>query len=459
MQSLSGNLTQHLQHIMKIDREFAFRLMEEAKKKGADFAEVYLKSSKNLSVEVKGQAVDTLESSIDLGYALRVVRDKRLGFSYSTDISESGAVVESAIEGSKWTEQDDYLNLPLPEQKKSLKIFDETIASLTEENAKNNALLIEKAAFDADSRIKKVRKASASFSKKDIILVNSRGVEGTYSATSCSAQIMVVAEEGNDSQMGWEFDGSRFLSDVNFEDVGINAAKRAVQLLGARKISPSKSHVILDNSVAAEFLGIFASLLSSESVQKGKSLLAKRLNQEVISPLVSIADDGCIPNKLGSRPFDDEGVATSMKYLVRDGVLLNYMYSVYTAKKDNVKSTGNALKAGLAALPSVAPTNLCITVADKYVNRDNLIGLLDRGIYITEAMGIHTANPISGEFSIGVSGLWVEGGAVKYPVKEAVISGNILDFFSQIKAAGDDLRFYGNMASPSLLIGPVDISG
>lgn len=443
---------------MKIDREFAFRLIEDAKGKGADFAEVYLKSAKGLSVEVKNQMVDALESYIDFGYSLRIIRNKRLGFSYSTDLREANTVVVNAIEASKWTEQDDYLDLSLPSERQTIEIFDEAIASFTEKDAISNALLIEKAALDTDRRIKKVRKASTSFSYKDVTIVNSRGVDGVFSATSCTAQIMVVAEDHNDSQMGWDFDGSRFLGDISFEGIGKNAAIRAIQLLGAEKISSLKVHVLLDNSVATEFLGIFASLLSSEFVQKGKSLLAKGLNQKVISPLVSIVDDGCIPHRLGSRPFDDEGVATSKKYLIRDGVLLNYMYSIYTAKKDNVTSTGNALKSGLAALPSAAPTNLYVAVSDKCINSGNLIELLDRGIYITEAMGIHTANPVSGEFSIGISGLWIEKGIIKHPVKEAIISGNILDFFRKIKAAGNDFRFYGNMASPSLLIGPVDIS-
>ncbi|GAB4421781.1 MAG: metallopeptidase TldD-related protein [Thermodesulfovibrionales bacterium] len=443
---------------MRIDRGFAIRLLEGAKKMGADFAEVYFKSSRSLSVEVKGQAVDAVESAIDFGYSLRVIRDRRLGFFYSTDIREADAVIENAIEASRWTEQDDYLDLPLPAEKLHLDVFDAAVESLSVDEAKNKALLIEKAALDTDSRIKRVRKASASFSSKDVLIVNSKGVDAGYSATASTAQIMVVAEDGSDSQMGWDFDGSRFLDDVIFEDVGRNAARRAIQLLGAGKINAVKTQAILDGSVAAEFLGIFASLLSSENVQKGKSLLAKRLNEDVVSPIISIVDDGCMPRKLGSRPFDDEGVATSKKYLIRDGVLTGYIYNVYTAKKDGVKSTGNAVRAGFSALPAVGPTNLYIAVNPEHIYSGDLFTGVDKGIYITEAMGVHTANPVSGEFSIGISGLWIDNGAVRHPVKEAIISGSILDLFRNIKAAGDDFRFYGNMGAPSLLTGPVDIS-
>lgn len=443
---------------MKIDTGFASRLLEGARKKGADHAEVFLKSSKKLSVEVKEQKVEALESSVDFGYALRIIRDKRLGFSYSTDMNDADSVIASAIEASRWAEHDDYLDLPESSEHQTLLIFDDAIASMSEEDAFTKALIIEKTALDFDRRIRRVRKASASFSNKDVLIMNSKGLNKTYSATACTSQIMAVAEDAGDSQMGWEFEGSRFLSDISFENVGRGAAKRALLLLGSKKMKSVKTQVILENSVAIEFLGIFASLLSSENVQKGKSLLAKRLKQRVISPVISVLDDGCMERKLGSRPFDDEGVPTSGKYLIKDGLLQGYMYNVYTAKKDGLMSTGNAVKGGFSSLPAIGPSNLYINIHSGSVKPGNLFAIIDKGLYITEAMGIHTANPVSGEFSIGVSGLWIEKGNIKYPVKEAIISGNILDFFSKVEAGGDDFRFYGNLASPSLLIGPTDIS-
>jgi PmbA protein len=443
---------------MRIDPGFAARLLEGAQKRGADLAEVYLKSSKKLSVDVRAQEVDALESSLDFGYSLRIIKDRRLGFSYSRDKRDADVVIENAIEASRWVAQDEYLDLSELREHSSLRVFDESVASMNQEDAISRALVIEKAALDADRRIRKVRKASAAFSSKDVLIMNTRGMEKSYSSTSCAGQITLVAEENGDSQMGWDFEGSRFLGEVSFADVGRNAARRALQLLGAKKMQGTRALVILENSVATEFLGIFASLLSSEAVQKGKSLLAERMHQEVVSPLLSVVDDGCIEGKLGSRPFDDEGFPTSRKYLIKEGVLRGYMYNVYTAKKDGVTSTGNAVKGGIAALPSVGPLNLSVTVSPAYVHAGNLCAAADRGLYVTDAMGIHTANPVSGEFSIGVSGLWIEGGVAKQPIKEAVISGNILDFFRRIEAAGDDFRYYGNVGAPSLLIGPTDIS-
>ncbi len=456
---------------MKTDREFASELIELALKKGADQAEVYIKSSRNLSLEVKDQTIDAIESSLSFGYSLRVIQDKRLGFSYSTSADEIESVVKSATETAKWADMDEYLDLPNPpslppesfrDKKRSagIEVFDSDSADIKEDEAIKYVLSIEKAARDFDSRIKKTRKASGIFNSGEILILNSKGVDISYPYTKYTAQVMTVAEENGESQMGWDFEGSRFLKDISFEGVGKNAAKRAVQLLGSRKIKTIKAPVLLDNSVVSEFLGVFASSLSAESVQKGRSLLKDRLGQKVISSNINLFDNGLIPRRLGTRPFDDEGVPTSEKVLIREGTLQGFLYNTYTAKKDGVNSTGNAVRGGYTGLPSVGITNLYLkSVSDSDgIPFKNLLSSLNKGLYITEAMGIHTANPISGEFSIGVSGLWVETGEVKFPVKEAVISGDILSLFGKIEAFGDDLRFYGNIGTPSLLIGAIDIS-
>jgi len=163
---------------------------------------------------------------------------------------------------------------------------------------------------------------------------------------------------------------------------------------------------------------------------------------------------------LGSRPVDDEGVCSREKILIKEGVLQGYLYNTYTAKKDSVVSTGNAVRGGFSGLPSVGISNLYVEANEKsaVMSLGHLFNAPDKALYITEAMGVHTANPISGEFSIGVTGLWIEKGEIKFPVKEAIISGNILELFGKIESVGDDLRFYGSIGSPSLLIGQIDIS-
>lgn len=447
-----------------MNTEFAIKLMNIAMKKGADKAEVYVKTSKSLSIEVKEQKIDTLESSMTMGYCIRVIKDNRLGFSYSTNPDEMDTVAENAIEASKYSEPDDYLELPSALQPLAVSqplIFDIDIASLSEDAAINRTLLIESSALNEDNRIKKIRKASGSFSTNNTYIVNSHGINAHYQSTGCSAQIMAIAEEGSESQLGWDYQGSRFLKDVSFEEVGRTAARRAAQLLGARKINSIKGFVLLDNSVSTEFLGILSSALSSESVQKKKSMLAGKKGAVVISDRLNIIDSGLLDGKLGSKPVDDEGVPASHKILIGKGILNGYLYNTYTAKKDGIASTGNAVRGGFTGIPTVGPTNLYIEPVSKEYTNDfqGLIKTINKGLYVIETMGMHTANPISGEFSVGASGLWIEDGEIKHPVKEAVISGNILDLFKKVVMVGDDLRFYGNIGVSSLLIEEIDISG
>jgi PmbA protein len=442
--------------------KFANVILDAALSNGADQAEVYIKVSKNLIIDTIELKIDTIDKSITSGYSLRIIKDNKLGFSYSTDPKEADFVVKRAIEASRYTEPDYYLDLPTPvETKNKPLICDQSIISLPEDEAINRTLLIESAALKEDPRIKKVRKASGSFSVNDVYILNSKGINYHYQSTSCSAHIMLIAENGYESQMGWDYQASRFLEELSFEEIGKNAAKRALKLLGAKKINSVKGYVLLDNSVAAEFLSILSSLLSAESVQKKKSLFQDKLGHHVSSESFNIIDSGLIDKKIGSKPVDDEGVPTFYKVLIGRGILMGFIHNTYTAKKDNTLSTGNAIRSGYSGLPSVGPTNLFLEPIskEKVYSLESLVGFIDKGVYVLEAMGMHTANPISGEFSIGISGLWIEKGKIIHPVKEAMISGNIIDLFKNVSLVGDDLRFYGNIGTPSLLIENMDISG
>jgi PmbA protein len=443
---------------MKTDNEFSRQLLERAMKKGAPEAEVYQRASRMLSAEARSADVDAVETARSFGYCLRIIDRGRLGFSYSTDKTEMDRVVETAVEMSKHTESDEFLSLPEPLETAAIKVYDPSIDAVTEEDAIEKAILVELAAIKEDPKIKKVRKASASFQVSDVHVMNSKGISSGYLATSCSAHVMSVAQEGENSQMGWGYQASRFLSDISFGGVGASSARRALDLLGARRLSATKSSVLLDNQVAAEFLYVFASMLSSDAVQKGKSLLNGKIGQKVTSEEMDVVDDGLMSHAIGSRSMDDEGVSVNKKYLIREGVLQGYMYNTHTANKDKVNSTGNAVRGGFQSPPSVGPVNLFADSSKDKSGPNELIQSIKRGLFVTEAMGVHTANPVSGDFSIGVSGLWIENGEMQYPVREAVLSGNMLEFFNSVDAVGDDLFFYGNIGSPSLLFGPNDIS-
>ncbi|MBI3592041.1 MAG: TldD/PmbA family protein [Nitrospirae bacterium] len=376
-----------------MNREFAARLMDIAMSRGVDEAEVYVKTSKSLGIEVKGQKIETIESSKTLGYCIRVIKDKRLGFSYSTDPAEINSAAEKAIEASKYSEPDDYAGLPSNLEPSHVNIFDNEIVLLREEDAIDRVMRLESSALNENSRIRKIRKASGSFVTSDTYILNSNGINVHYPSTGCSAQIMAIAENDNESQMGWDYEGSRFLKDVSFEQVGRNAAKNALRLLGAEKISPLKGFILLDSSIASDFLGVLSSALSSESVQKGKSMLAGKKGEPVASPGLNILDNGLLDGRLGSKPVDDEGVPTSNKTLIEKGILKGFLYNTYTARKDSVTSTGNAVRGGASGLPTVGPSNLYMEPASSEYSAgfEGLLKNVDKGMYVIETMGMHTA--------------------------------------------------------------------
>jgi len=447
---------------MRTDPGLSEALLALAHARGASLAEVYQKAGRTISADARDNARESLETSSSFGCSLRIVKEGKPGFSYSTQypLNRAGmeTMVEAALGSAKFAEPDEYIDFPEPRTPVTPEVLDPAVEAITEEQAVEKACLVEQASRGEDARITKIRKASASFTAVETLVANSRGLSYCYPATDLSAHVTAVAEEGGDSQMGWDFHAARFLSDLNFEEVGSRAARRALGLLGARRLDAVKSPVLLDGLVATEFLSVFASMLSSESVQKGKSLLRGKLGRKVVASLLTVVDDGLLERGLGTGHIDDEGVPASKKVLIQGGVLQGFLYNTRTARKDRVASTGNALRRGPLSPPSVGPTNLFLNTDGGALSPRELIHGLHRGLHVLEAMGIHTANPVSGDFSIGVSGFWVEGGEHVYPVKEAVISGNLLDFFDSTEAVGSDLRFYGTIGSPSILMGATDIS-
>jgi len=219
---------------MKIDTDLAEDILKKAIRNGADIAEVFMLSARSLSVEVKSREIDALETSMDFGYSLRVVKNQRLGFSYSTEPKNRQRVVDDALESSLFTGEDPCLDIARPATYPEIDTYDGAIAAISEEDAIDRVRQIEDAALRRDRRITKVRKASGSFAEAEILILNSRGLKAGYRATSASAQIMVVAEDGHDAQMGWGYESNRFLGGVDFETVGREAADRALNSSSAQ---------------------------------------------------------------------------------------------------------------------------------------------------------------------------------------------------------------------------------
>lgn len=432
-----------------------------AKKRGAQEAEVFFTEGRKVSIDLKNQKIEASEDSIITGFGIRVFVDKRMGFSYATNISGISRAIDDAINSSRWTEPDINYDLPLPSDYPDIDIFDRKMEEIDTGYLVDRLKELERAAFEYDRRIKRTRKVSIGASLMKTSIFNTNGLRASYAHTSAGIHIMVVAEDGSDSQSAWEFSGSRFLDDLDFRGTGERVARRALSLLGAKRIESKKIPVLFEPMVAVEFLEFLSSSFSAEEVVKGKSLLQGRLNEEVLSPLIDIKDDPFLPRMQGSRPFDAEGSPSQTTSIITNGVLKTYLHNIYTANRMGMKNTSNAVRQGYSSTPGVGFSNLVIgpSKSVRTYTQEELISIYDECLHILEVMGMHTANHVTGDFSVGVSGLWIKNGKVQFPVREAMIAGNVLQLFKDITALGDDTRFYGPIASPSILFRSMDISG
>ncbi|MDO8444747.1 MAG: TldD/PmbA family protein [Deltaproteobacteria bacterium] len=435
-------------------------ILDEVRNKGLKEFEIYINATSSLSIESKEGKVDSFEVSRQAGASLRVFDKGRQGFSFCTDFGNGGIkrMVDDAALSCQHTTLDEFRVLPdMGSPIPSVSVYDEGMKDVLEEEKIDRAKALERAALSFDMRMKRVRKAAYSEAEYEVYLLNSKGIDVSHKGTYCSASISALAEEGSESEMGSDFDFSRSYKGLDVEKVGRRAAENGVQLLGGRRIKTVRCPVVLENSVAADFLGVLASSFIADSVQKGKSLLAGKIGTTVGSELLNVFDDGLYPGGLGTAPVDGEGLPRQRTPLIQSGILKGYLYDTYSAAKDKVKSTGNAVRGGIKAPPACGLTNLYIEKGD--FSRDALFNTAGTGLFVTEVMGMHTANPVSGDFSVGAAGIWIENGKRAYPVKGVAIAGNVMDVLKSVTAVGSDLRFFGKIGAPSLLISDLTISG
>ncbi|MFA5028950.1 MAG: metallopeptidase TldD-related protein, partial [Candidatus Methylomirabilota bacterium] len=239
------------------------------------------------------------------------------------------------------------------------------------------------------------------------------------------------------------------------EEVGREAARRALRRLGARRVATARVPVVFDPEMAAGLLRSLGGAVSGGAIYREASFLAGKLGTRVASPLLSVVDDGRMPGGLGSRPFDGEGLPTRRTVVIRDGILQSYLLDTYSGRKLGMASTGNASR-GFASPPTAGPTNVCILPGPHAP--EEIIRSVARGLYVTELIGFGV-NLVTGDYSRGAAGLWIEQGELAYPVEEITIAGNLGEMLERIEMVGDDLAWRGTIASPTLKIAEMTVAG
>ena len=444
-----------------MDHQIAEKILSLSRDLKADAAEVFLRSYTSTTIEVKDQKVDAFDRARDIGGGLRVLINGRMGFAFTTDLSEQAlkTLARSAVTNAQNTQPDEFHSIPgrPAAAYRNVEIYDPLMVALTEEEKIDRVMVMEREAIGVDPRIRRIRKASVSFSESETLIMNTNGAEVNYRGTAGSSSIEVVAEDKGESQAGSDFDVNRFYRKLLIEEIGRRAARKAIGMLGARHLDSVRAPVILEAEVAGEFLSIMSSGFSSENVQKKKSIFTGKLDREVASPLITVFDDGLLAGGLGTASSDDETVPMKQKTVIEKGRLAMFLYNTYTANKDKTVSTGNAMRGGFKGIPGVGVTNLYVEPGKDSLQ--DLMSSTSRGLLVTEIMGAHTANPISGDFSVGATGFWIENGKKAFPVREITIAGNILDLMKNVDAVGSDLRFSGRIGSPSIRVKELSIGG
>jgi PmbA protein len=426
---------------------------------GADAAETVLAERQSLSVGVRLGALEEVEREESRDLGLRVFVGQRQAVVSGSDFSPHARarLIERAVAMAKLAPEDMYAGLapakllaraPFPE----LDLFDPTEPSA--EDLEGRARAAEDVARGV-AGVTNSEGGSAGWSTSKWLMATSEGFYAPHQVSAFSLSASVIAGEGDGMERGGEGRYTRWQADLpGAEAIGIVAGQEAVGRLGARKIESTTAPIIFENHIAAGFLGGFLGAISGPSIARGTSFLKDRLGQQVFSKAIRIADDPHRPRGVGSSPYDDEGVVNHARDLVTDGVMNTWLLNLASAKQLGLETTGHASRS-LAGPPGVSTNNLTLLPGDK-----DLAGLMKdagRGLYITSTFG-PSLNPNNGDWSVGVSGFWFEGGVIAYPVNEVTVAGNLIDLYMRL-VPGSDLDIRGASNSPSLMIDGVAIAG
>jgi PmbA protein len=438
------------------------RALDALRAANARSAEVYLRESTSGSVEVKDGAIETQTTRGERGLGVRIVDDARLGFAYTSDVTEAGIVecVDLARAMARVTEPDPGLRVAAEVPAAAdLRIHDPRIAQRDAAARAEAAFGVERAARETDPRITTFRKTEYSDGEATTVLATTAGMRGDYRESWCAASTSAVAAANGRRQIGFHVEGGRSVDEVDPVAIGRRAAEMAVRKLGARALETARMAIVLDPWMGQQLLGAITPMFSADNVQKGRSLFAGKVGQRVASEGITIVDDPRREGGARSAPFDGEGIATQRRTLVESGTLRGYLHSIKTAAHDGAAPTGNARRGSYGGPARIAPSNFHIAAGND--DPRALRRRSDRALEITALLNLHTIDPISGEFSLGVAGVVLERGEPAYPVEGITIAGNLTHLLNAVAGVGNDLTFKRPMGigSPTLLIADISVGG
>jgi PmbA protein len=439
-----------------------------AVKAGASDAEAVAREGDEFSVNVRMGAVETLKESGSRGLGLRVFQGTRSASTSTSDLTPEGIrqLVEGALALAKVTEEDPFTGMPEREEFGSiagdLHLYYEDVYSLAGAERIEWARRAEAAALGADPRITNSDGGSFDAATGRMALANSRGFVGGYrtSYAGVSAAPLAMDANGTMQRDGW-WSGARRLADLDSpESIGQEAARRTLRRLGARRVATQRVPIVFAPEVARSLVGSVFEAASGDSIWRSASFLAGRLGEQIGAEKLTIIDDNTMllptgAGGFGTTPFDGEGLPSRRTVVLENGVLRTYLLNTYTARKLGLKSTHNASR-GLAGTPGIGCGNLYLEPGT--LTPEQIIGDVPAGLYVTSLMGFGV-NVVTGDYSRGATGQWIENGQLTHAVEEVTIAGNLAEMLKNLTSIGNDLVFRGAVASPTLRIDGMTIAG
>jgi PmbA protein len=439
-----------------------------AVKAGASDAEAVVREGDEFSVNVRMGQVETLKESGSRGLGLRVFLGTRSASTSTSDLTPDGIrqLVDGAVALAKVTEEDPFSGLPERSEFGSvdgdLHLFYEDVYSLSGAERIEWARRAEAAALAADPRITNSDGGSFDAATGSMVLANSRGFVGGYRTSYAGVSAAPLAKDADGSMQrdGWGSSARCFAHLESPEEIGKEAARRTLRRLGARRVSTQKVPIVFAPEVARSLVGSVFEAASGDSIWRSASFLAGQLGEQIAASSLTIIDDNLMllptgAGGFGSSPFDGEGLPSRRTVVVENGILRNYLLNTYAARKLGMKSTHNASR-GLAGTPGIGCGNLYLEPGTQ--TPDEIIAAIPAGLYVTSLMGFGV-NVVTGDYSRGATGLWIENGQLTHAVEEVTIAGNLAEMLKNVTAIGSDLEFRGSVASPTLRIDGMTIAG
>ncbi len=443
-------------------KDTAERVITRAKKNGVTAADVMIREDDTFSVTVRMGEIETLKEAVSRGLLLRVFVGKRTATSTTSDLSQPAVdrLVDETVQLARLTSEDDSGGLPAESVFRTdfpdLDLVDPCWGELPPEERISWAVRAEKAALSADKAIVNSEGSSFEQAHARLALANTLGFTGAYEGTTAALFCGPVAESAGGKQRDYWVTASRHRNKMESpEDVGRKAAHRVLRRLDARKARTCQVPIVFDPLTARSLLNHLFDAVAGNSIYRRSSFLVDQVGNTIAAPEITVVDDARLRGGLGSSPFDDEGVPTQTTPIIENGVLRNYLHSAYTARKLRTRPTGNGSRAA-SGVVTIGPTNFYLK-AGSY-SPEEIIGSVKDGLYVVELIGFGVNN-VTGDYSRGAVGLWIENGKLTYPVHEITIAGNLLEMFKNIEMIGSDVTFLGSIAAPTLKIGKMVVSG